>query len=60
MKKDHTSFLGGSGEGSFHGSAVGIIPPTHSTLILHLVRTNLSVTAHFLKEREIAGLQITF
>jgi len=47
-----TSFLGYTGEGSFHSSAVGVITPTHATLILHLVGANFPVTAHFLKERE--------
>lgn len=47
-----TSFLGHTGEGSFHSSAVGVVTPTHTTLILHLVGANFPVTAHFLKERK--------
>lgn len=47
-----TSFLGHTSEGSFHSSAVGVVTPTHTTLILHLIGSNFPVTANFLKERE--------
>jgi hypothetical protein len=46
-----TSFLGGAGEGSLDGTTVRIVPTTHSTLILHLVGTNLFVAANFLEDR---------
>lgn len=50
--KRHTCFFGGSGKGSFHGSAVGVVASTHAALIFLLVRTNLFITAHFLTDRK--------
>lgn len=47
-----TSFLGHTSEGSFHSSTVGVVTPTYTTLILHLIGANFPVTAHFLKEKE--------
>lgn len=43
-----TVLFGGLGERQFHGAAVGVVPLTHSALVLLFVRADLLVAAHML------------
>lgn len=57
--KRHTCFFGGSSEGSFNGSAVGVVASAHTALIFLLVRANLFIAAHFLTDRKNNRIQIS-
>lgn len=46
-----TIHFGGLGERELHSATVGVIPLTHSTFVLLLIRAHLLVTAYVLQER---------
>lgn len=48
-----TRFLWRSGESSFNGAAVGVVPTTNATFVLNFVGANLSVAANFLETKKI-------